>query len=55
MSHAEIVAIENAGRTAMAWSPEGYDGQTHFGSLTAALLPALFTLGVACLVMLSII
>jgi len=39
----------------MVWSPEGLDGRTHFGSLGAAILPALFILGVAAAVMFSVI
>ncbi len=27
MTQMEITALEHAGRSAMAWSPEGYDGR----------------------------
>jgi hypothetical protein len=46
MSHTEITALEHASRTAMAWSPEGYDGQTHVSALFTSVIPALFILGV---------
>lgn len=47
MTHAEISALEHAGRTAMAWSPEGYDGRVHYGALLAAILPTIGILAVA--------
>lgn len=52
MTHTEISALENASRTAMAWSPEGVDGQTHVSALFTALVPALFILGVVASVLL---
>ncbi len=47
MTHMEITALEHAGRSAMAWSPEGYDGRVHFGALLTAIVPALGILAVA--------
>lgn len=47
MTNSEISALEHASRTAIAWAPEGYDGRTHFGTLFAAVLPALFIVGAA--------
>jgi hypothetical protein len=47
MTQMEINALEHAGRTAMAWSPEGYDGRIHFGAVLGALLPAIGILAVA--------
>ena len=47
MTQMEINALEHAGRAAMAWSPEGYDGRIHFGAVLGALLPALGILAVA--------
>ena len=47
MTQMEINALEHAGRAAMAWSPEGYDGRIHFGAVLGALLPAIGILAVA--------
>ena len=47
MTQVEIAALENAGRSAMAWSPEGYDGRIHFGALLGAIIPAIGILAVA--------
>ena len=41
MTQMEINALEHAGRTAMVWSPEGYDGVVHYRAVLGALLPAL--------------
>jgi hypothetical protein len=40
MTHQEISALEHASRAAIAWAPEGYDGQSHYRALMMALLPA---------------
>jgi len=55
MTHLEIAQLENAGRSAFAWTPEGYDGRTHYGAVLAALLPAIGILVVATTVVLSIL
>ena len=47
MTQLEINALEHAGRAAMAWSPEGYDGRVHIGALLRALAPAIGILAVA--------
>ena len=47
MTQLEINALEHAGRAAMAWSPEGYDGRIHVGAVLAGLLPAVGILAVA--------
>ena len=47
MTQLEINALENAGRSAMAWSPEGYDGKVHFGALIGAVIPAIGILAAA--------
>jgi hypothetical protein len=47
MTQMEITALEHAGRSAMAWSPEGYDGRIHFGALLGAIVPAIGILAVA--------
>jgi hypothetical protein len=47
MTKLEINALEHAGRAAMAWSPEGYDGRIHFGALLGAMLPAIGILAAA--------
>lgn len=44
MTHMEIKALENVSRSSLAWSTEGYDGQTHYGAVLKALAPALFIL-----------
>lgn len=52
MSTIEIANLEHAGRSAMAWVPEGYDGKTHYGLLFAGMLPALGIIGVAATILL---
>lgn len=47
MTQIEIANLEHAGRSAFAWSPEGYDGRTHFAAFLAALVPAVGILAVA--------
>ena len=41
MTQAEINTLEHAGRTAMAWFPEGYDGTTHYSYVLKAMTPAI--------------
>lgn len=55
MTHLEIKAIEDAGRSSMAWSTEGYDGQTHYADVARALAPALLILAAAVALMLAIL
>ena len=47
MTQMDIYALEHASRSALAWSPEGYDGRIHFGAVLGALLPAISILAVA--------
>jgi len=47
MTRMDIDTLEHAGRVAMAWSPEGYDGRIHFGALLTAIIPAIGILAVA--------
>jgi len=47
MTLMEINALEHAGRSTMAWAPEGYDGRVHLGAVRGALLPAIGILAVA--------
>lgn len=54
MTHMEIKALENAGRTAMVWT-EGYDGETHYGNVLRALAPAFFILVTAAGLMVAIL
>lgn len=54
MTHMEIKALENAGRTSMVWT-EGHDGQTHYADVFKALAPALFILTAAAALMLAIL
>jgi hypothetical protein len=49
MTQIEIANLEHAGRSAMAWVPEGYDGKTHYGALLGATVPAFFVLAAAAL------
>ncbi len=55
MTHMEIANLEHAGRSAFAWSPEGYDGKTHVSELLAALVPALGILAVAGTLLLAVL
>ncbi len=41
MTQSEISNLEHASRMALAWSPEGYDGRTHYAALFGALIPAI--------------
>lgn len=47
MTQMEINSLEHAGRAAMAWSPEGYDGKIHFGAVLGAVVPAIGILAAA--------
>lgn len=47
MTQIEINALEHVSRSAMAWSPEGYDGRIHFGALLGAMVPAIGILAAA--------
>jgi len=54
MTHMEIKALENAGRSSMVWT-EGYDGETHYADVLKALAPALAILVAAAGLMLAIL
>ena len=47
MTQMEINTLEDAGRAAMAWSPEGHDGRVHLGAVLSALVPAIGILAAA--------
>jgi hypothetical protein len=47
MTQMDINVLEHAGRAAMAWSPEGYDGKIHFGAVLGAVVPAIGILAAA--------
>jgi hypothetical protein len=47
MTQMGINALEHAGRAAMAWSPEGYDGHIHLRAVLSAMVPAIGILAVA--------
>lgn len=49
MTQLEINALESAGRSAMAWTPEGYDGVVHYRAVLGAVLPALSILAAAAI------
>jgi hypothetical protein len=55
MTQAEISTLEHAGRTAMAWIPESYDGQTHYGYVLKALTPAIGILAVAATLLFAVL
>lgn len=55
MTQAEISNLEHAGRSAMVWSPEGYDGETHYGYVLRALTPAIGILAVAATLLFAIL
>jgi hypothetical protein len=54
MTQLEINTIEHAGRSAMAWSPEGSEGRFPVGSLLGAILPILGILAVGAVLLLVI-
>lgn len=55
MSNAEIRAFEDAGRMSAVWSPEGYDGKTHYADVLKALLPATVLLAIATALLLTLL
>lgn len=55
MTQIEIANLEHAGRSAMAWVPEGYDGRTHYDLLLRAAVPALAILVVATVLLFSVL
>ncbi len=54
MTSIDIRAQDNPGRTSAVWT-EGYDGQTHYGTVFKALMPAFFILGTAAVLLLAIL
>ena len=55
MTHVEIANLEHAGRSAMAWVPEGYDGKTHYDALLGAMVPAIAILAAAAALLFAIL
>ena len=55
MTQIEIANLEHAGRAAMAWVPEGYDGKTHYNALLGAAVPALTILAVAAALLFTVL
>jgi hypothetical protein len=55
MNSSEIANLEHASRVAMAWSPEGYDGKTHYGPVLMAFVPAICVVLVAMTFLVSVI
>jgi hypothetical protein len=51
MTQLEINTLEHASRAALAWSPEGYDGQIHYRTVLRAMLPAIGILAAAAAVL----
>jgi hypothetical protein len=54
MTNHEIATLEHAGRSAFAWTPESYDGRTHYGAVIAALVPAVGIIAVAATLLFSV-
>lgn len=54
MTHMEMKALEQSGRTTSVWT-EGYDGESHYADVFKALAPALFILAVAAALMAAIL
>lgn len=54
MTHMELKALENAGRTPLVWT-EGYDGESHYADVFKALAPAFFILVTAAALMLALL
>jgi len=55
MTRTEVNTLEHASRTAMAWSVEGYDGQTHYGHVLRAIAPAVGILAVAATLLFAVL
>lgn len=55
MTQIEIANLEHAGRSAMAWVPEGYDGKTHYDALLGAMVPAVAILAAAAALLFAIL
>lgn len=55
MTQLEIANLEHARRTALAWSPEGYDGKTHYSALLQALAAAIGILAFTATLLLAIL
>lgn len=55
MTHIEIANLEHAGRAAMGWVPEGYDGRTHYQALLGAAVPAITILAAAAALLFAIL
>ena len=54
MTHIEIKALEDAGRSSMLLT-EGYDGQTHYADVFRALAPAMFILAAATALLVALL
>lgn len=55
MTHLEIANLEHASRSAFGWTPEGYDGRTHYLAVLTAVIPAIGILAVAVTLLLAIL
>jgi hypothetical protein len=53
MTQLETNVLEHAGRIAMAWSPEGYDGRIHLRAVLGAMAAAVGILAVAATFLLA--
>lgn len=55
MTKSEIARLEDAGRWAMAWVPEGYDGKRHIDTVIAAMVPGLALLAIAAALLVAVL
>jgi hypothetical protein len=55
MNRTEIANLEHASRAAMAWIPEGPQGQNPYWSLLAAMVPAAGIIAVAATLLLAVL
>jgi hypothetical protein len=55
MDRTDIANLEDAGRAAMAWIPDGTDRRTHHWGLVAAIIPAAGIIAVAATLLLAVL
>jgi hypothetical protein len=55
MTRVDINMLEQAGRTATAWIPEGYDGETHYSYVLKAMTPAIGILAIAATLLFAVL
>ena len=55
MTPSEIANLEHARRSALAWTPEGDDGWSHYATLLTAVVPALGFLAACAALLLAVL